>query len=71
MSELALVTAGAWSTVSVKLWVTVPAVLVAVMVSANAPEAVAVPAMVAVPLTPSANATPAGRVPVSVRVGAG
>ena len=71
VSELALVTVGAWSTVRVKPRVTVPAVLVAVTVSGKTPEAVAVPAMVAVPLAPSAKATPAGRAPVSVRVGTG
>ena len=69
--EPALVTVGAWSTVRVKLWVTVPAMLEAVMVSANGPVAVGVPARVAAPSAPAAKVTPAGRAPVSVRVGAG
>ena len=71
MSEPALVMAGAWSTVSVKVWVTVPAVLVAVMASGKVPVAAGVPARVAAPFPPAAKVTPAGRVPVSVRVGAG
>ena len=70
-SEPALVMVGAWSMVSVKCWVTVPAVLVAVMVSGNPPEVVGVPAMVAVPLPLSAKVAPAGRVPVSLRAGVG
>ena len=70
-SELALVMVGAWSTVSVNVWVTVPAGLVAVMASAKVPVAVGVPAMMAVPLAPAAKVAPAGRAPVSVRVGAG
>ena len=69
--ELALETVGAWSTVSVKLWVTVPTMLVAVMVSGNGPAAAGVPARVAVPLPVASKVTPAGRAPVSVRVGAG
>ena len=57
--------------VSVKLWVTVPAALVAVTERSNMPATVGVPARVAVPLLLSTNVTPAGRVPVSSRAGAG
>ena len=71
VSEPELVMAGAWSTVRVKLWVTVPEPLVAVMVSGKVPVAVGVPAKPAVPLALATNATPAGRAPVSVTVGAG
>ena len=71
VSEPALVMAGGWSTVSVKVWVTVPAVLVAVMASGKVPVAVGVPARVAVPLPELSKVAPAGRVPASVSVGAG
>ena len=71
MSEPALVTVGARSTVRVKLWVTVPVPLEAVTESGNPPEAEGVPASVAVPFPLLTKVTPAGREPVSVRVGAG
>ena len=71
VAEPALVMVGAWLTVSVTFWVTVPAVLVAVTMSGNTPVAVGVPAKVAVPLVPATKLTPAGRAPVSVSVGAG
>ena len=57
--------------VSAKCWVTVPAVLEAVMASGNPPEAEGVPERVAVPLPLLTKVTPAGRVPVSVRAGVG
>ena len=69
--EPALVTAGARSMVSAKCWAVVPAVLVAVMVMANTPVDAGVPAMVAVPPPAAVKVIPAGRAPVSVRVGAG
>ena len=61
------------STLNVKLWVTTPAELVAVMVSRSAVlvAAVGVPAMVAVPFPLLTKLTPAGRPPASVRVGTG
>src|SRR5271168_3042418 len=71
VSEAALVMVGAWLTVSVKAWVTVPDALVAVRLTGNTPVAVAVPAMVAVPLAAAVKVTPAGSVPASVRVGDG
>ena len=70
-SEPALVMAGAWSMVSVKLWVTVPTVLVAVTERLNTPATVGVPASVAVPSAPATKLTPVGWVPVSVTAGAG
>ena len=70
-SEPALVMAGAWSMVSVKVWVAVPTVLVAVTERSNTPATVGVPARVAVPLAPATKLTPAGWVPVSVTAGAG
>lgn len=72
----ALVMAGAVpveATVSVKLCVTVPAELVAVMVmeyNPAVPEA-GVPETVAVPLPLSVKVTPEGRAPVSERAGGG
>ena len=62
---------------SVKVWVTLPAELVAVIRSPPPPRpapvvaVVGVPEMVAVPFPLAAKLTPAGRVPVSVRVGTG
>ena len=69
--ELALVMVGAWSTVRVKLWVTVPVPLVAEMMNVEVPAVVGVPERVAVPLAPVTKVTPAGRVPVAVTAGAG
>ena len=70
----ALVMAGAWLTVSVKLCCAgEPTPLVAVMVSGYAPPVAAdgVPAIVAVPLPLSVKVTPAGSVPVRVMVAVG
>ena len=65
----ALVTAGAWFIVNVKLCVAFdPTPLLAVMVMGYEPPVFAA----GVPLsTPAENVTPAGSVPVSLRVGAG
>ena len=69
--EPALVMAGAWSTVKAKLWVTVPAALVAEMMNVEVPTVVGVPERVAVPLAAATKVTLAGRPPTSVRAGAG
>jgi hypothetical protein len=66
-----LVIAGACTTVREKLWVAVPTLFVAEMVRGNSPPAVGAPEMVAVPLLLLVNATPPGRVPVSVSEGTG
>jgi hypothetical protein len=73
VAELALVNAGAWSTVSVNAWAVVPAVLWAVNVIGYVPPAVAagVPASVPVPSVFAVNVTPAGNVPVDDSVGVG
>ena len=70
----ALVIAGAWSTVSVKLWVASGSTpLAAVMVSAKCRQfpAPGVPARVAVPSPLSRKVTPPGRRPVSLRAAVG
>ena len=69
--EPALVMAGAWSTVRVKLWVTEAVPLVAVMMNVDVPATVGVPDRVAVPLAPVTKVTPAGRLPVALTAGAG
>ena len=71
VSDPALVIAGACSMVSVKLWVTVPTALAAVMMKVEVPRVVGVPERVAVPLAPATKVTPGGRAPASVSVGAG
>ena len=66
VTALALVIAGGWLTVRTKFCVTggcPPAV--AVKVSGKLPDAVAVPASVAVPLPWFVNVTPAGRAPLT------
>jgi hypothetical protein len=69
-----LVIAGAWFTVSVKLWLAgLPTPLLAVKVSTYVPPlpAAGIPLSVAVPFPLSLNVTPLGNVPVSVSVGVG
>jgi hypothetical protein len=71
---LALVIAGPWLTVSVKLWVaTVPTPLLAVIVTAKVPPvpAAGVPLRLAVPFPLFTNVTPLGSAPVSVKDGTG
>ena len=67
----ALVIPNGWLTVSEKLCVELPAVLVAVRVSGKVPGDAGVPAKVAVPLWLSAKVTPVGNVPVTVKAGDG
>jgi hypothetical protein len=70
----ALVIAGAWFTVSVKLWVAVlPTPLLAEIVRAYVPPVppAGVPLNVAVPFPLFTNVTPPGRAPVSVSEGFG
>jgi len=69
----ALVIAGAWFTVNVKLWVAaVPTPLLAVIVSEYVPPVpVGVPLRVAVPFPLSVKVTPLGRVPDSLSAGVG
>src|SRR4029077_16102934 len=74
VTPAALVIAGAWSTVSMKLWVAFGSVpFAAVMVSGYVPPVFgpAVPPNVAVPLPLFVRVTPDGRVPVSEIVAAG
>jgi hypothetical protein len=70
---LGLVMLGASLLVKVKLWLTPPTLLAAVIVIGKLPPlaAAAVPAIVAVPLPLSVNVMPAGSAPVSVSAGAG
>jgi hypothetical protein len=71
---LALVIAGAWFTVSVKLWLAaVPTPLLAVIVREYVPPlpAAGVPLSVAVPFPLLTNVTPLGSAPVSVTDGVG
>jgi hypothetical protein len=69
--ELALVFLVSCPTVTVKVWVAVPVLFLAVMVNVDVPPAVGVPEMVAFPLPLLVKVSPAGSAPVSVRVGAG
>jgi hypothetical protein len=70
---LALVMAGAWSTVSVKFCEVLPELLVALMVNGYVPPAPAagVPLSVPVPFLLSTKVTPLGSAPVCVREGVG
>ena len=56
---------------SVKLWLVVPAALVAVIVSGYTPFVLAAPVNVAVPLPLSTNVTPVGSVPALLSAAAG
>jgi hypothetical protein len=69
----ALVTAGAWFTVNVKVWVAVWTPFAAVNVNGYVPPefAAGVPARVAVPPPLSVKLTPAGSVPLKLSAGAG
>ena len=73
MNDDELVKAGAWRTVNVKAWVTVPWLLVALIVNGYVPPVpgAALPARVAVPLPLFVNVIPAGRVPERLTVGVG
>jgi len=67
---LALVIAGAWSTVSVKLCIVLPELLVALKVSGYVPPVPAAGVPLRTPVA-GANVTPVGNVPVSLNVGLG
>ena len=68
----ALVKAGAWPTMTVRVWVASGLIpLLAVMVRLAVPVAVPVPERRAVPLPLSVNVSPAGSVPDSVIFGVG
>ena len=73
MTVLGLVMVGASALVSVKVWLTVPLALVAVIVIGKLPPLLgpAVPEIVAVPLPLSVKLIPAGRAPDSVSAGVG
>jgi hypothetical protein len=69
--DVALAMAGAWSTVSVKLWVAaVPMPLEAVKLKAYVPEVPAAGVPLKAPVL-ELNVTPLGSAPVSLRVGVG
>jgi hypothetical protein len=72
-ADVALVMAGGWVTVSLKLWVVDPPELAAVMVIVYVPPvpALGVPAIVAVPSPLLVKVSPAGRLPVSERLATG
>jgi hypothetical protein len=68
------VNAGAWTldnTWRLRVWLAVPPPFDAWIVSANVPDVVGIPEIVAVPLPLSLKAVPAGRVPVSLSDAAG
>src|SRR5207245_7880099 len=68
---LALVMAGAWFTVSVKLWVALlPTPLAAVNVMGYVPPVPAAGVPLSTPVV-ALNVTPLGKVPVSLKVGVG
>jgi hypothetical protein len=73
VAVFALVMLGASLLVNVKLWVTLPTLLAAVIWIGKLPPlpAAAVPAIVALPLPLSVNVMPAGSAPVSVSAAAG
>ena len=71
LTVVAVVKAGALSTISTNAWLVVPVPFLAVKVSGNDPAAVGVPDRVPVPFRLSVKVTPVGRPPARPSVGAG